>query len=120
MVDYRLYFFDEASGHIRKAELVQAADDQAAIQSVEENHAGAGKLELWQHARLVKAWPVLKLTDPLRHAVEASCRAIDDSIALMAEVDRRVGAASRHPRDDCEPSEVQFSDFEQATPLRRP
>lgn len=51
---YRLYFLDGAD-HISTSEEFHARDDEAAIE-IAEKHRKGRPMELWQQARIVKAW----------------------------------------------------------------
>jgi hypothetical protein len=56
MAVYRLYFFN-AQGHIRHAREFECANDDEAIQTVEQHRDGR-YLELWSGARVVHRFPV--------------------------------------------------------------
>lgn len=52
MPDYRLYFLDRETGHIERAETLQAADDVAAIHRIQ-LRGSAEPMELWCGGRKV-------------------------------------------------------------------
>ena len=52
MPDYRLYFLDRHSGHIRNAENFEAADDAAAVHRIR-LRGSAEPMELWCGGRKV-------------------------------------------------------------------
>lgn len=65
MPDYRLYFLDRQSGHIERAETLNAADDVAAIHRIQ-LRGSPEPMELWCGGRKVSrfdgvpaaaAWP---------------------------------------------------------------
>jgi len=56
MESYRLYFFDDQSGHITNFRELEAEHDAAAIDRAERWWWGA-PMELWHHSTKVKDWP---------------------------------------------------------------
>ncbi len=52
-VEYRLYFL--RAGHIAQAAVLQCESDRDAIVAAG-NHADGRAMELWEHARMVKAF----------------------------------------------------------------
>ena len=54
MLQYRLYFFDNA-GHISKSHEFFADDDAAAI-TIAEGWREGRKMELWSRNRFVQSW----------------------------------------------------------------
>lgn len=56
MKSYRLYFFDDQSGHIVNFRHFEAEHDAAAIASAE-RWGWDGPMELWRHAIKVEKWP---------------------------------------------------------------
>ena len=58
MLDYRLYFIDAQSGHIKSCREFAAEDDIRAIQDSERCRDG-GPMELWRGTHKVEHWPAI-------------------------------------------------------------
>ena len=63
MTDYRLYFFDSAD-HIHRVADIEAKADEWAIAAARAM-ADGGRMELWQRARMVEAFPAQVEDGPL-------------------------------------------------------
>lgn len=69
MTNYRLFFINDASGHIERAEIVQACDDDQAVLN-SEGRTRLQTMELWHLARKVRVFDkVAEPKKPLRSAV---------------------------------------------------
>lgn len=55
MTQYRLYYINTASGHINRAEVIDALDDVRAVQACR-SRIGLQAMELWCRARRVHSF----------------------------------------------------------------
>ena len=70
MTNYRLFFINDASGHIDRAEIVEACDDDQAVLN-SESRTGLQAMELWHLARKVRVFDKPAEPDrPLRSAIQ--------------------------------------------------
>lgn len=64
MTQYRLFFINTRSGHIERAEVVDAIDDVQAVEACQAR-TGDQALELWCRARRVHSFEVKPASAPM-------------------------------------------------------